>query len=76
MAFWKQLCAEHGISPDGILQEFATAGTDRKDVFFYQADDEQYIPCAAAPHCRGRWLLACKHYCSRAKPIPCAGARC
>lgn len=44
--FWKQLCGEHGIRPDGILQDFATDGTDRKDVFFYQADDEHYIPRA------------------------------
>lgn len=42
--FWKQLCQEHGIRPDGILQNFATDGTDRKDVFFYQADDDHYIP--------------------------------
>ena len=34
--FWKKLCAEHGISPEGILEEYATEGTDRKDVFFYQ----------------------------------------
>jgi len=46
MEFWKQLCAEHGISPEGMLEEFATDGTDRKDVFFYQADDEHYIPRA------------------------------
>ncbi|CAH1789189.1 unnamed protein product [Owenia fusiformis] len=44
MEFWKQLCAEHGISPEGILEEYATEGNDRKDVFFYQADDEHYIP--------------------------------
>eukprot|EP00741_Cyanophora_paradoxa_P003655 tig00000093_g3552.t1 len=44
--FWKQLCAEHGISADGILEDFATEGGDRKDVFFYQADDEHYIPRA------------------------------
>ncbi|XP_047137242.1 tubulin gamma-1 chain isoform X1 [Hydra vulgaris] len=44
MEFWKQLCAEHGISPEGMLEDFATDGTDRKDVFFYQADDEHYIP--------------------------------
>lgn len=46
--FWKQLCAEHAISPDGLLEDVdgqATAG-DRKDVFFYQADDEHYIPRA------------------------------
>jgi tubulin gamma len=45
--FWKQLCKEHGISADGVLQDFATEqGADRKDVFFYQADDEHYIPRA------------------------------
>ncbi|KAK5639054.1 hypothetical protein RI129_011546 [Pyrocoelia pectoralis] len=44
--FWKRLCAEHGINPEGILEDFATAGIDRKDVFFYQADDEHYIPRA------------------------------
>lgn len=43
--FWKRLCLEHGISPNGTLEEFATdAGLDRKDVFFYQADDDHYIP--------------------------------
>lgn len=36
MEFWKQLCTEHGINPEGTLEEFATNGTDRKDVFFYQ----------------------------------------
>ncbi|XP_035206909.1 tubulin gamma-1 chain [Stegodyphus dumicola] len=44
--FWKKLCAEHGINPEGVLEDFATEGTDRKDVFFYQADDEHYIPRA------------------------------
>jgi|Transcript_6002 tubulin gamma len=44
--FWKQLCSEHGISADGILEDFATNGEDRKDVFFYQADDEHYVPRA------------------------------
>ncbi|CED82269.1 gamma tubulin [Phaffia rhodozyma] len=44
--FWQRLCAEHGISKDGILEDFATEGVDRKDVFFYQADDEHYIPRA------------------------------
>ncbi|CAI2163471.1 4065_t:CDS:10 [Funneliformis geosporum] len=46
MEFWSQLCAEHGISKEGILEDFATEGGDRKDVFFYQADDEHYIPRA------------------------------
>ena len=26
------------------IQEHTTEGIDRKDVFFYQADDEHYIP--------------------------------
>lgn len=34
--FWKQLCAEHGIQPDGTLRTFDFQGDDRKDVFFYQ----------------------------------------
>ena len=38
---------EHGISKDGVLEEYATQGAgDRKDVFFYQADDEHYVPRA------------------------------
>lgn len=44
--FWKRLCLEHGISPNGVLEDFATDGLDRKDVFFYQADDDHYIPRA------------------------------
>ena len=49
MEFWKQLCAEHGIGHNGMLEEGATGGGDRKDVFFYQADDDQYIPLRRAP---------------------------
>ncbi|KAI9835076.1 MAG: hypothetical protein M1819_002628 [Sarea resinae] len=44
--FWQQLCQEHGISQDGNLEDFATEGGDRKDVFFYQSDDTRYIPRA------------------------------
>eukprot|EP00878_Enallax_costatus_P035908 GHUV01040158.1.p1 GENE.GHUV01040158.1~~GHUV01040158.1.p1 ORF type:complete len:135 (+),score=33.89 GHUV01040158.1:216-620(+) len=44
--FWRKLCQEHGISKDGMLEDFATQGGDRKDVFFYQADDEHYVPRA------------------------------
>ena len=46
--FWKTLCAEHGIGADGVLSEQAAMnpGNDRKDIFFYQADDEQYVPRA------------------------------
>jgi len=52
--FWKKLCSEHGISSDGVLDEDIVKQTekenfeenDRKDVFFYQADDNHYIPRA------------------------------
>ena len=44
--FWQRLCQEHGISNEGILEQWTTDGGDRKDVFFYQADDEHYIPRA------------------------------
>ncbi|EGP91868.1 unnamed protein product [Zymoseptoria tritici ST99CH_1A5] len=44
--FWQQLCLEHGINQDGNLEDFATSGGDRKDVFFYQSDDTRYIPRA------------------------------
>lgn len=85
--FWKKLCAEHGISPSGVLEDWAVNSTsslqgsttthfghsssagggasrdplaggitggvsgqvqvgDRKDVFFYQADDDHYVPRA------------------------------
>lgn len=33
---------EHGIRPDGILEDFALDGNDRKDVFFYQVFQYQY----------------------------------
>ncbi|KAK8829540.1 tubulin gamma chain [Blastocystis sp. ATCC 50177/Nand II] len=42
--FWKRMCSEHGIGPDGTLKETAQNTVDRKDVFFYQADDNHYIP--------------------------------
>lgn len=44
--FWKKLCSEHGINREGLLEDFATDSFDRKDVFFYQADDNHYIPRA------------------------------
>lgn len=46
--FWKRLCLEHGIGPGGALEDYALADDsyDRKDVFFYQADDEHFIPRA------------------------------
>lgn len=46
--FWKQLCREHGIEPNGTLRSLdpQTIVDDRKDVFFYQSDDNHYIPRA------------------------------
>lgn len=46
MEFWKQLCQEHGIGPEGVVDPKSTQGEDRKDVFFYQSDDDHYIPRA------------------------------
>ncbi len=34
--FWKRLCEEHGIGPDGILTHPNRSGVDRKDMFFYE----------------------------------------
>lgn len=51
--FWKKICAEHGISSDGvseggIVRQFGEKenfeDNDRKDVFFYQADDNHFVP--------------------------------
>jgi len=44
--FWKQITAEHGIQPNGVPEEFALDGDDRKDVFFYEADDARFVPRA------------------------------
>ncbi|KAK4531401.1 hypothetical protein CCYA_CCYA08G2258 [Cyanidiococcus yangmingshanensis] len=44
--FWKQLCLEHGIGRDGRLEPYAIQGVDRKDCFFYEADDTRYVPRA------------------------------
>ncbi|KAG1660586.1 hypothetical protein FOA52_005122 [Chlamydomonas sp. UWO 241] len=44
--FWRTLCTEHGIRKDGVLEDYASQGGDRKDVFFYQADDDHYVPRA------------------------------
>lgn len=43
--FWKLLCEQHGIDKNGFLVNTNDIG-DRKDVFFYQADDDHYIPRA------------------------------
>ena len=51
--FWKKICQEHGINPEGRLNEAAAKHgnklnnrEERKDVFFYQSDDSRYIPRA------------------------------
>eukprot|EP01023_Acetabularia_acetabulum_P066600 TRINITY_DN9013_c0_g1_i2.p1 TRINITY_DN9013_c0_g1~~TRINITY_DN9013_c0_g1_i2.p1 ORF type:complete len:501 (+),score=84.14 TRINITY_DN9013_c0_g1_i2:196-1698(+) len=44
--FWKKICQEHGIDREGVLEEHDIQAMDRKDVFFYQADDEKYTPRA------------------------------
>ena len=42
---WFQFWASLGkLQTDGVLQEYARNGDDRKDVFFYQADDDHFIP--------------------------------
>ncbi|KAF8528601.1 hypothetical protein JB92DRAFT_2697288, partial [Gautieria morchelliformis] len=41
------LYAEYGINEEGILEEWATKGSDRKHIFFYQTDDDQCIPRTA-----------------------------
>ena len=65
--FWKKLCLEHGINNDGILEDFALHGSgDRKDVFFYQADDERYIPRACLIDLEPRWVRCCS-----TKDSPC-----
>ena len=45
--FWQQLCQEHGINQDGNLEDFATEGGDRKDVFFYQVHTSSSCRCSA-----------------------------
>lgn len=47
--FWRQLCLEHGLEPDGTPQlrsDGVLDPGDDKNVFFYQADDDHYVPRA------------------------------
>lgn len=60
--FWQQLCQEHGINQDGNLEDFATEGGDRKDVFFYQSDDTRYIPRAILLDLEPRVCQNCSTY--------------
>ena len=48
--FWKMLCQEHGITPEGTMEPYAVQGGDRKDVFFYQV--------RVGPRCRSSFHLA------------------
>lgn len=54
--FWKKICAEHKISLDGTLLE---TKNDRRDVFFYQADDSRYIPRAVLVDLEPRVIGQC-----------------
>eukprot|EP01087_Luapelamoeba_hula_P005251 TRINITY_DN15326_c0_g1_i1.p1 TRINITY_DN15326_c0_g1~~TRINITY_DN15326_c0_g1_i1.p1 ORF type:complete len:447 (+),score=41.95 TRINITY_DN15326_c0_g1_i1:32-1372(+) len=43
--FWKRLCGEHGLDAEGRLEGFVPEDAeDRRDIFFYQADDQHYVP--------------------------------
>ncbi|KAK2963371.1 putative Tubulin gamma-1 chain [Blattamonas nauphoetae] len=42
--FWTKMSAEHGISKEGVVERPEVQANDRKDVFFYQADDDRYVP--------------------------------
>lgn len=81
-----QLCQEHGIDKEGILEDFATQvgvasgnhpavqpldqqGGDRKDVFFYQADDERYIPRALLLDLEPRCDTLCSGVPQQAPPL-------
>ncbi|KAL0265545.1 UNVERIFIED_CONTAM: hypothetical protein PYX00_011257 [Menopon gallinae] len=42
--FWSRICKEHNISSDGYSGNDDL--DDRKDIFFYQADNNRYVPRA------------------------------
>eukprot|EP00823_Brevimastigomonas_motovehiculus_P001130 TRINITY_DN11663_c0_g1_i1.p1 TRINITY_DN11663_c0_g1~~TRINITY_DN11663_c0_g1_i1.p1 ORF type:complete len:515 (+),score=115.24 TRINITY_DN11663_c0_g1_i1:66-1610(+) len=44
--FWRRISQEHGINSDGLLEDYAVDTNDRKDVFFYQDDDDHFNPRA------------------------------
>ena len=46
--FWRRMCREHGIEPNGVLHTEEEGVIDRKDVFFYQVHATGYV----AIHCR------------------------
>lgn len=68
MEFWKQLCAEHGISHEGILEEYTTEGNDRKDVFFYQVSlGAVWCPLSHLSQCP----VCCRPTMSTTSLVPC-----
>jgi tubulin gamma len=44
--FWQRQAQEHGIDPAGVLSRPNDSIEDRKDIFFYAADDGRYVPRA------------------------------
>lgn len=42
--FWKRIAAEHGIALTGESEHPERPVEDRRDIFFYQADDGRYVP--------------------------------
>ena len=40
--FWKRMCREHGIEPNGVLRTEEEGVIDRKDVFFYQVQPDHF----------------------------------
>lgn len=57
--FWKRISAEHRISLDGTLLGHQE---DRKETFFYQADDSRYIPRAVLLDLEPRVISQCAQF--------------
>ena len=63
MEFWKQLCLEHGISKDGILEDFATQVPALLLFFIYCCIFLSislcviYYACGCLYECQCAWLL-------------------
>lgn len=55
-AFWKKIATEHKINYDGVLID---EQIDRKDTFFYQSDDNRYIPRAILLDLEPRVISQC-----------------
>lgn len=57
--FWKRISTEHRITLDGTLLE---QQPDRKETFFYQADDGRYIPRAVLLDLEPRVISQCAQF--------------